>query len=79
MTALEMLFDIVVDNGFNPVWNEQCEFDICNPDVALIRFVIQDEDMFGEPNFLGQATYPVRCLRSGNYIFSLFFGECILI
>jgi Ca2+-dependent lipid-binding protein len=59
---------VVVDNGFNPIWNETCEFDICNPDVALIRFVIQDEDMFGDPNFLGQATYPVKCLRTGNLI-----------
>jgi Ca2+-dependent lipid-binding protein len=68
VTALGKLFDILVDNGFNPVWNEMCEFDIRNPDVALIRFVIQDEDMFGDPNFLGQATFPVRCLRAGNYV-----------
>ncbi|KAK2162254.1 hypothetical protein LSH36_101g04011 [Paralvinella palmiformis] len=54
-----------VDNGFNPLWFEQCEFDVINPEVALIRFVVQDEDMFSEANFLGQATYPVRCLRPG--------------
>lgn len=56
---------IKADNGFNPVWNEVCEFDIINPDLALLRFVVQDEDMFGDPNFLGQATYPVRCTRLG--------------
>lgn len=32
----------------------------------MIRFCVQDEDVFGDPNFLGQATIPVRCLRSGN-------------
>jgi phosphatidylinositol phospholipase C gamma-1 len=53
------------DNGFSPVWNEVCDFDICNPDVAMIRFVVMDEDMFGDPNFLGQATYPIKCLRQG--------------
>ncbi|CAH1778916.1 unnamed protein product [Owenia fusiformis] len=54
-----------VDNGFNPVWNETCEFDILNPPLALIRFSVQDEDMFGDPNFLGQATYPLTSLRTG--------------
>jgi len=54
-----------VDNGFNPVWNEFCEFDVLNPEVALVRFVVQDEDMFGDPNFLGQATIPIKCLRTG--------------
>ncbi|XP_013381403.1 1-phosphatidylinositol 4,5-bisphosphate phosphodiesterase gamma-1 [Lingula anatina] len=54
-----------VDNGFNPVWNDQCEFDIINPEVAMIRFVVQDEDMFGDPNFLGQASFPVKSIRPG--------------
>ncbi|ELT93720.1 hypothetical protein CAPTEDRAFT_161456, partial [Capitella teleta] len=53
------------DNGLNPVWNETCEFDILNPEMALIRIVVQDEDMFGDPNFLGQATYPVVGLKTG--------------
>ena len=56
-----------VDNGFNPVWNETCEFDIINPDMALIRFVVQDVDMFGDPNFLGQASYPVKSIRTGYH------------
>ena len=66
--VIVLLFTCVFsdDNGLNPVWNEQCEFDIMNPDVALIRFLVQDEDMFGDPNFLGQATYPVKCLRTGT-------------
>ena len=36
-----------------------------NPNFAFIRFVVQDEDMFGDSNFIGQATYSVRCLRPG--------------
>uniref|UniRef100_T1IHK2 1-phosphatidylinositol 4,5-bisphosphate phosphodiesterase gamma n=1 Tax=Strigamia maritima TaxID=126957 RepID=T1IHK2_STRMM len=56
---------IKVDNGFNPIWNETFEFDIINPDMALIRFLVLDEDMFGDPGFLGQATFPVRCIRPG--------------
>lgn len=54
------------DNGLNPTWsNEMCTFDIINPDMCLLRFVLQDEDMFGDPNFLGQATYPLSSLRTG--------------
>ncbi|KAL3182846.1 hypothetical protein MRX96_034483 [Rhipicephalus microplus] len=52
----------IPDNGLNPVWNEAYMFDICNPSVALLRFVVQDEDMFGDPNFLGQVTaaFPLK-------------------
>ncbi|XP_064611128.1 1-phosphatidylinositol 4,5-bisphosphate phosphodiesterase gamma-1-like isoform X2 [Liolophura sinensis] len=53
------------DNGLNPVWNEPCVFDILCPPLALIRFTVQDEDIFGDPNFLGQATFPIECLRTG--------------
>lgn len=55
-------------NGLNPVWSGQTvEFDIVCPDLALIRLVVYDEDMFGDPNILGQATFPVKCLRSGRF------------
>ncbi|XP_077982282.1 1-phosphatidylinositol 4,5-bisphosphate phosphodiesterase gamma-1-like [Glandiceps talaboti] len=54
-----------VDNGFNPVWMETCEFDIINQSVAMLRICIQDEDMFGDPNFLGQAVYPIPGIRTG--------------
>jgi phosphatidylinositol phospholipase C gamma-1 len=33
--------------------------------MALIRFQVQDEDMFGDPNFLGQAVYPIPSIRKG--------------
>lgn len=53
------------DNGLNPVWNEVCEILVKVPSLALLRFEVQDEDIFGEPNFLGQAVFPVNCIRSG--------------
>ncbi|XP_046469716.1 1-phosphatidylinositol 4,5-bisphosphate phosphodiesterase gamma-1-like [Neodiprion pinetum] len=55
----------VENNGFNPIWDECCEFEVDNPDFAMLRFVVHDESVFGEGIFNGQATYPVRCLRSG--------------
>lgn len=66
-------------NGLNPVFNEKCEFDVHNPDMAFIRFVIQDEDMFGDPNFVAQATYPLCAVREGkvsrntSYLLSVIF------
>lgn len=48
-----------VENGHNPIWNESCEFIVKNPNFAMLRFEVQDEDMFGEPNFIGQAVFPV--------------------
>lgn len=54
-----------VDNGLNPVWNEVFVFDIINPDMALIRFCVLDFDMFSDSNFLGQAVFPIRCLKTG--------------
>lgn len=57
---LNIILEFTADNGFNPMWNEACEFEIFNPYFALIRFLVQDEDMFGDSNFIGQATYPVN-------------------
>ncbi|ODN02952.1 1-phosphatidylinositol 4,5-bisphosphate phosphodiesterase gamma-1 [Orchesella cincta] len=55
----------ISDNGLNPFWNESFEFEVHFPELAMIRFVVQDEDVFGDPNFIGQASYPVPCVREG--------------
>uniref|UniRef100_A0A3P9NVM4 1-phosphatidylinositol 4,5-bisphosphate phosphodiesterase gamma n=1 Tax=Poecilia reticulata TaxID=8081 RepID=A0A3P9NVM4_POERE len=58
--------DVVADNGLNPVWvQRQFVFDIHNPTFSFLRFTVFEEDMFSDPNFLAQATYPVRLLRTG--------------
>uniref|UniRef100_A0A671WK22 1-phosphatidylinositol 4,5-bisphosphate phosphodiesterase gamma n=1 Tax=Sparus aurata TaxID=8175 RepID=A0A671WK22_SPAAU len=59
--------DVVADNGLNPVWvQKQFVFDIHNPTFSFLRFTVYEEDMFSDPNFLAQATYPVRLLRTGE-------------
>jgi len=55
----------VNENGFNPVWNESCEFNVRNPQFAILRFEVQDEDMFAETHFIAQACYPLTCVRQG--------------
>ncbi|XP_010870757.2 1-phosphatidylinositol 4,5-bisphosphate phosphodiesterase gamma-1 isoform X1 [Esox lucius] len=58
--------DVVADNGLNPVWvQKQFVFDIHNPSFSFLRFLVYEEDMFSDPNFLAQATFPVRSLRTG--------------
>ncbi|NXV07459.1 PLCG1 phosphodiesterase, partial [Cettia cetti] len=58
--------DVVADNGFNPIWLfKQFVFDINNPEFAFLRFVVYEEDMFSDPNFLAQATFPVKGLKTG--------------
>ncbi|XP_066572245.1 1-phosphatidylinositol 4,5-bisphosphate phosphodiesterase gamma-1 [Amia ocellicauda] len=58
--------DVVADNGLNPVWQQkQFVFDVHNPSFSFLRFVVFEEDMFSDPNFLAQATFPVRSLKTG--------------
>nr|XP_014275178.1 1-phosphatidylinositol 4,5-bisphosphate phosphodiesterase gamma-1 [Halyomorpha halys]XP_014275179.1 1-phosphatidylinositol 4,5-bisphosphate phosphodiesterase gamma-1 [Halyomorpha halys]XP_024215637.1 1-phosphatidylinositol 4,5-bisphosphate phosphodiesterase gamma-1 [Halyomorpha halys] len=64
-TGHKLTTKTVADNGLNPVWNEPCEFDILNPSLVMLRFTVQDEDVFGDSNFIGQATYPIIGLRTG--------------
>jgi len=53
------------DNGLNPVWWVTFEVDVINPPFAYLRFVVNDEDMFGEPNFIGHAIFPMCSLKTG--------------
>ncbi|XP_017536970.1 1-phosphatidylinositol 4,5-bisphosphate phosphodiesterase gamma-2 [Pygocentrus nattereri] len=60
------------DNGLNPVWlgphrqdAETITFTVYEPELSFLRFVVFEEDMFSDPNFLAQATFPVKGVRSG--------------
>lgn len=57
------------DNGLNPVWKATAEsacFKVYEPELTFLRFVVNEEDMFSDPNFLAQATFPVKGIRSGE-------------
>uniref|UniRef100_A0A4W6EY23 1-phosphatidylinositol 4,5-bisphosphate phosphodiesterase gamma n=1 Tax=Lates calcarifer TaxID=8187 RepID=A0A4W6EY23_LATCA len=56
------------DNGLNPVWKAPTEpvtFTVYEPELTFLRFVVNEEDMFSDPNFLAQATFPVKGIRTG--------------
>jgi hypothetical protein len=71
MCVYVVVYVISVDNGLNPVWFMTIEADVINPPLAFVRFVVFDEDMFGEPNFIGHAIFPMGSLRTGNKIYTI--------
>uniref|UniRef100_A0A8B9HW26 Phosphoinositide phospholipase C n=1 Tax=Astyanax mexicanus TaxID=7994 RepID=A0A8B9HW26_ASTMX len=55
----------IENNGLNPCWNETLEFVVHTPEVALVRFVVEDYDMATKNDFIGQFTLPFSCIQSG--------------
>uniref|UniRef100_A0A7N8YCP1 Phosphoinositide phospholipase C n=1 Tax=Mastacembelus armatus TaxID=205130 RepID=A0A7N8YCP1_9TELE len=53
------------NNGFNPVWNETLNFIIHTPELALVRFVVEDYDKASRNDFIGQFTLPFTCIQAG--------------
>uniref|UniRef100_A0A8D0CS26 Phosphoinositide phospholipase C n=1 Tax=Sander lucioperca TaxID=283035 RepID=A0A8D0CS26_SANLU len=53
------------NNGFNPVWNETLHFDIHTPELALVRFEVEDHDKASRNDFIGQFTLPLTCIQEG--------------
>ncbi|KAL3062174.1 hypothetical protein OYC64_010144 [Pagothenia borchgrevinki] len=56
------------DNGLNPLWKSPADsavFTVFEPELTFLRFVVNEEDMFSDPNFVAQATFPVKGIRSG--------------
>lgn len=42
------------------------KFEIYDPNLAFLRFVVYEEDMFSDPNFLAHATFPIKGIKSGK-------------
>eukprot|EP00123_Amoebidium_parasiticum_P004743 comp16027_c1_seq2/m.13492 comp16027_c1_seq2/g.13492 ORF comp16027_c1_seq2/g.13492 comp16027_c1_seq2/m.13492 type:complete len:630 (-) comp16027_c1_seq2:37-1926(-) len=55
----------VPSNGVCPVWNHKMLLTVKMPELAMIRFVVQDEDMFQDALFVAQACVPVESLNQG--------------
>ncbi|XP_069554907.1 1-phosphatidylinositol 4,5-bisphosphate phosphodiesterase delta-4 isoform X1 [Brachyistius frenatus] len=53
------------NNGFNPVWNETLNFVVHSPELALVRFVVEDYDKASRNDFMGQFTLPFTCIQAG--------------
>ncbi|CAG5912031.1 unnamed protein product, partial [Menidia menidia] len=55
----------VDNNGFNPRWDCIFNFTVHAPDLALVRFLVEDHDYTSSNDFLGQFTLPLSSLRTG--------------
>ena len=55
-------------SAFNPRWNETFTFVIQVPELALIRFVAENQGLIAGNEFLGQYTLPVLCMNRGNIL-----------
>ncbi|KAG7488704.1 hypothetical protein MATL_G00037290 [Megalops atlanticus] len=53
------------NNGFNPMWNDNFKFDIHVPELALVRFVVEDYDSTSQNDFVGQYTLPITSVQNG--------------
>lgn len=52
-------------SGFNPQWDCTFNFTVHVPDLALVRFMVEDHDYTSSNDFLGQYTLPFSSLRTG--------------
>ncbi|KAJ8389936.1 hypothetical protein AAFF_G00112210 [Aldrovandia affinis] len=53
------------NNGFNPQWDCTLSFQLQVPELALVRFVVEDHDHTAKNDFVGQFTLPFTSLRTG--------------
>ena len=51
--------------GFNPWWDTELEFEVAVPELALVRFVVEDYDASSKNDFIGQSTIPLKSLKQG--------------
>ncbi|XP_030604825.1 1-phosphatidylinositol 4,5-bisphosphate phosphodiesterase delta-4 isoform X1 [Archocentrus centrarchus] len=55
----------IENNGFNPMWNDTLHFTIHTPELAMVRFVVEDYDKTSKNDFVGQYTLPLSCMQQG--------------
>ncbi|XP_076868768.1 1-phosphatidylinositol 4,5-bisphosphate phosphodiesterase delta-1a isoform X1 [Brachyhypopomus gauderio] len=53
------------NNGFNPMWNKTFVFVINVPELAMVRFVVEDYDSSSANDFIGQYTLPFTSMQNG--------------
>lgn len=55
-----------VPAGFNPQWNLNFQFDIRVPELAMVRFVVEDYDTGNWNDFVGQYCLPLTSVQNGK-------------
>jgi Ca2+-dependent lipid-binding protein len=52
--------------GFNPYWNEEFQFQVKNPEMALVRFAVYDKDVGSKDDFIAQFSLPFTSMKQGK-------------
>ncbi|KAL2085120.1 hypothetical protein ACEWY4_018440 [Coilia grayii] len=55
----------IENNGFNPMWNENFQFEVNVPELAMVRFVLEDYDSTSQNDRIGQYCLPFTSLQRG--------------
>ncbi|NWI86672.1 PLCD4 phosphodiesterase, partial [Pitta sordida] len=55
----------IENNGFNPYWDETLQFQLHVPELALVRFVVEDYDKTSRNDFVGQFTLAFANIKPG--------------
>ncbi|KAM6900644.1 1-phosphatidylinositol 4,5-bisphosphate phosphodiesterase delta-1a [Xenentodon cancila] len=55
----------ILNNGFNPMWNERFQFTINVPELAMLRFVVEDYDAASQNDLIGQYCLPLTSVQNG--------------
>uniref|UniRef100_A0A672R5X9 Phosphoinositide phospholipase C n=1 Tax=Sinocyclocheilus grahami TaxID=75366 RepID=A0A672R5X9_SINGR len=53
------------NNGFNPTWNTDFQFTVHVPELALVRFVVEDYDAASHNDLVGLYTLPFTSMQNG--------------
>lgn len=48
------------------MWQDSLRFTIHTPELALVRFVVEDYDKTSKNDFVGQYTVPLTCMQQGS-------------
>lgn len=49
------------------MWYDTLRFTIHTPELAMVRFVVEDYDKTSKNDFVGQYTLPLSCMQQGQY------------
>ncbi|KAM9169311.1 1-phosphatidylinositol 4,5-bisphosphate phosphodiesterase zeta-1 [Pangshura tecta] len=56
---------VIKSNALCPRWNETFTFNVQVPELALVRFSVEDQISLAANEFLGQYTLPLLCMNKG--------------
>jgi len=57
--------EVIKNNGFHPVWNQEMVFEVAVPQLAIIYFQVMDHESYGKNELVAQHSIPFSSLQQG--------------